>query len=78
MERKLAEAMAAQALKQEFERDKLIRSSDRNIAAGTVIAILIIGSFLWGVTNIGLTIFVASCSLGLIFIWLVVKSGKYY
>jgi PAS domain S-box-containing protein len=77
-ERKQAEEQAVQALKQEFEREELIRYSDRNIAAGTVLAILIIGPFLWGITTIGLTIFVVSCSLGLILIWLVVKSGKYY
>jgi PAS domain S-box-containing protein len=77
-ERKQAEERAAQALKQEFVRGELIGSSDRNIAIGTVIAVLIIGPFLWGITNIGLSIFVISCSLGLILTWLVVKSGKYY
>jgi PAS domain S-box-containing protein len=77
-DRKQAEERAAQARKEEFQRDRLIASSDRNIAVGTVIAILIIGSFLWGITIIGLTIFVVSCSLGLILIWLVVKSGEYY
>jgi PAS domain S-box-containing protein len=77
-ERKQAEEEAAQALKQEFERDRLIRSSDRNIALGTILSILIIGSFLWGITNFGLTLFVISCSLGLMLIWLVVKSGKYF
>jgi PAS domain S-box-containing protein len=77
-ERKQAEERAAQARKQEFERDKLIRSSDRNMAVGTVIGVLIIGSILLlGVPIIGLTIFVVCCSLGLILIWLVVKSGKY-
>ncbi len=76
-ERKQAEEQAALALKQEFERDTLIGSSDRNIAIGTVLAILIIGSFLWGITHIGLAIFVLSCSLGLLLIWLVAKSGKY-
>jgi PAS domain S-box-containing protein len=77
-ERKQAEERAAQARKQEFERHKLIRSSDRNIAIGTVIGVLIIGSsFLWGMPIIGLTVFVVCCSLGLILIWLVVKSGKY-
>jgi PAS domain S-box-containing protein len=77
-DRKQAEERAAQARKEEFQRDRLIASSDRNIAVGTVIAVLIIGSFLWGITIIGLTIFVVSCSLGLILIWLVVKSGEYY
>ena len=77
-ERKQAEERAAQARKQEFERGELIRSSDRNIAVGSVIAALIIGSsFFWGMTIIGLTVFVACCSLSLIWIWLVVKSGKY-
>jgi hypothetical protein len=77
-ERKQAEERAAQARKQEFERGDLIRSSDRNIAVGSVIAALIIGSsFLWGMTTIGLTVFVVCCSLGFILIWLVVKSGKY-
>jgi PAS domain S-box-containing protein len=77
-ERKEAEEQAAQALKQELERGEFIRSSDRNIAIGTVLAILIVGPFLWGITNIGLTIFVVSCSLGLILIWRLAKSGKYY
>ena len=77
-ERKQAEERAAKARKQEVERAELIRSSDRNIAVGSVIAALIIGSgFLWGMTIIGLTIFAVCCSLGLILIWLVVKSGKY-
>ena len=77
-ERKQAEERAAQARKQEFERGELLRSSDRNIAVGSVIAALIIGSsFLWGMTIIGLTVFVVCCSLGFILIWLVVKSGKY-
>jgi type IV secretory pathway TrbD component len=71
-ERKQAEERAAQARKKEFQKDKLIVSSDRNVAVGTVIAILIFGSFLWGITDIGLTIFVVSCNLGLILIWLVV------
>jgi len=77
-ERKEAEEQAAQALKQEFERGEFIRSSDRNIATGTVLAILIIGPFLWGITNIGLAIFVLSCCLGLMLIWRLAKSGKYY
>ena len=76
-ERKQAEEQAAQARKQRYERGKQVLSSDRNIAVGSLIAVLIIGSsFLWG-TIIGLTVFVACCSLGLILIWLVVKSGKY-
>ena len=55
-----------------------MRSSDRNIAVGAIIAVLIIGSsFLWGMTIIGLAVFVICCSIGLILIWLVVKSGKY-
>jgi PAS domain S-box-containing protein len=77
-ERKEAEQQAAQALKQELERGEFIRSSDRNIAIGTVLAILIIGPFLWGITSVGLTIFVVSCSLGLMLIWRLAKSGKYY
>jgi PAS domain S-box-containing protein len=77
-ERKQAEERAAQARKQEVERGEQILSSDRNIAVGAVIAALIIGSsFLWGMTIIGLTVFVVCCSLGFILIWLVVKSGKY-
>ncbi len=86
-ERKQAEERVAQARKQEFERGELIRSSDRNIAVGLVIAALIIGSsfllfaakgpLMWGTTIIGLTPFAVGCSLGLILIWLVVKSGKY-
>jgi PAS domain S-box-containing protein len=86
-ERKQAEEQAAQAREQEVERGKLLQSSDRNIAFGLVIAALIVGSsFLffankgplsWGTTIIGLTPFAAGCSLGLILIWLVVKSGKY-
>jgi PAS domain S-box-containing protein len=77
-ERKQAEERAAQARKQEVERGEQILSSDRNIAVGAVIAALIIGSsFLWGMTMIGLTVFVVCCSLGFILIWLVVKSGKY-
>jgi PAS domain S-box-containing protein len=76
-ERKLAEQKAAQARKQELERGELIRSSDRNIAIATALAVLIIGSLLWGVNAVGLTVFVACCVLGLILVWLVVKSGKY-
>src|SRR3984893_15055697 len=68
-ERKQAEEQAAQARKQEFERAKLIRSSDRNIIVGSVIAPLIMGSsFLWGMPIIGLAVFVVCCSLGLILI----------
>ncbi|MGB6177511.1 MAG: PAS domain-containing protein, partial [Methylocella sp.] len=87
-ERKQAEERAAQARKQEFERGKLLGSSDRNIAAGLVLAALIVGSsfmffedkgpLMWGMTTIiGLTVFAVGCSLGLRLIWLVVKSGKY-
>jgi hypothetical protein len=85
-ERKQAEEQAARAREQEVERYGLVRSSDRNIAVGTVIAVLIVGSsFLffhegplaWGMTVIGLTVFAVGCSVGLILIWLVVKSGKY-
>ncbi len=76
-ERKLAEHRAVQARKQELERGELIRSSDRNIAFATSIAILMIGSLLWGINPIGLTIFAACCGLGLILVWLVVKSGRY-
>jgi len=77
-DRKQAEARAAQARKQEFERSKMLGSSDRNIAVGSVLAALIISSsFLGGMTITGLTVFVVSCILGFIVIWLVVKSGKY-
>ena len=77
-ERKQAEERAARARKQEFERGELIRSSDRNIAVGSVIAALILGSsFWWGMTAIGLSVFVACWSLGLMLIWLVIKSGRY-
>ena len=77
-QRKQAEERAAQVRKQEFQRGEMIRSSDRNIAVGTVIALLIIGSsFFWGMTIIGLAVFVVCCSIGLILIWHVVKSGKY-
>jgi len=77
-ERKQAEARAAQARKQVFERGELLGSSDRNIAVGSVLAALIVSSsFLWGMTITGLTVFVVSCILGFIVIWLVVKSGKY-
>ncbi|HET6374799.1 MAG TPA: hypothetical protein VFF88_02015, partial [Methylocella sp.] len=64
--------------KQELERGELIRSSDRNIAASTAIAVLIfISVFLWGASSIGLALFVAGGGLGLLLIWLVVRSGKY-
>ena len=86
-ERKQAEEQAAQAREQDIESGKLNLSSNRNIANGLVIAALIVGSgFLffanggpltWGTIIIGLTVFAVGCSLGLIFIWLVVKSGKY-
>ena len=86
-ERKQAEEQAAQASEQDIESGKLNLSSNRNIAIGLVIAALIVGSsFLlfanggpltWGTTIIGLTPFAVGCSLGLIFIWLLVKSGKY-
>jgi PAS domain S-box-containing protein len=85
-ERKQAEEREAQARDEEVQRFELVRSSDRNIAVGTVIAVLIVGSsFLffhkgpltWGMTAIGLTVYAVGCSLGLILIWLVVKSGKY-
>jgi PAS domain S-box-containing protein len=86
-ERKQAEEQAAQAREQEVESGELNRSSDRNIAVGLVIAALIVGSsFLFfaakgplmgGMTIIALTVFAVGCSLGLILIWLVVKSGKY-
>jgi PAS domain S-box-containing protein len=85
-ERKRAEERAARAREQEVKRYELVRSSDRNIAVSTVIAALIVGSsFLffhkgpltWEMTVIGLTAFAVGCSLGLILIWLVVKSGKY-
>jgi PAS domain S-box-containing protein len=85
-ERRQAEEQAARAREQEVERFELGRSSDRNIAVGLVIAALIVGSsfllfdkgpLMWGMTIIGLTVFAVGCSLGLILIWLVVKSGKY-
>jgi PAS domain S-box-containing protein len=76
-ERKQAEQRAAQARKEELERGELILSSDRNIAIATVLAVLIIGSLLWGINPVGLTVFVACCVLGLILAWFVVKSGKY-
>jgi len=86
-ERKQAEERAAQAREQDIESGELNLSSNRNIAVALVIAALIVGSsFLlfanqgpltWGMTIIGLTPFAVGCSLGLIFIWLVVKSGKY-
>jgi PAS domain S-box-containing protein len=86
-ERKEAEERAAQTREQDIESGELNRSSNRNIEVGLVIAALIVGSsFLffaakgpltWGTTIIGLTVFAVGCSLGLILIWLVVKSGKY-
>ena len=77
-ERKLAEEQAARARKQESETSELIRSSDRNIAIASVIAVLIIvSSFFWGMTIFGLAAFVVCCGLGLLLIWLVVKTGKY-
>ena len=85
-ERKQAEEQAAQAREQEADSGELNRSNNR-IAVRLVIAALIVGSsFLllanegpltWGTTIIGLTVFAVGCSLGLILIWLVVKSGKY-
>ncbi len=84
-ERKQAEQQAAQAREQEVDSGELNRSNNR-IAVRLVIAALIVGSsFLllanegpltWGMTIIGLTVFAVGCSLGLILIWLVVKSGK--
>ena len=85
-ERKQAEEQAARAREQEAERFELGRSSDRNIAVGLVIALLIVGSsfllfdkgpLMWGMTMIGLTVFAVSSSLGLLLIWLVIKSGRY-
>jgi adenylate cyclase len=86
-ERKQAEEQAAQARKQDIESGQLNRSSNRNIEVGLAIALLIVGSsFLlfayrepltWGTTIFGLTVYAVGCSLGLILIWLVVKSGKY-
>jgi ubiquinone biosynthesis protein len=70
----------------DFVVGELNRSSNR-IAVGLVIAALIVGSSfmllaekgpsMWGMTVIGLAVFAAGCSLGLMLIWLVVKSGKY-
>jgi len=84
-ERKQAEERAAQAREQEVDSGELNRSNN-HIAVHLVIAALIVGSsFLllanegpltWGTTIIGLTVFAVGCSLGLILIWLVVKSGK--
>ncbi|MGH6845302.1 MAG: PAS domain-containing protein, partial [Methylocella sp.] len=85
-ERRQAEEQVVRAREQEVKRFALWRWSDRNINVGTVIAALIVGSsfwFLdkapltWGMSIIGLTVFAVGCSLGLILIWLVVKSGKY-
>jgi adenylate cyclase len=85
--RKQAEEQAAQASERDIESGELNRSSNRNIAIGLVIAALIVGSgFLlfanrgpltWGTTIIGLTPFAVGCSLGLILIWLIIKSSKY-
>ena len=85
-ERKQAEEQAVQAREQEIDSGELNRSNNR-IAVRLVVAALIVGSsFLllanegpltWGTTIIGLTPFAVGCSLGLILIWLVVKSGKY-
>jgi ubiquinone biosynthesis protein len=65
---------------------ELDRSSNR-IAVGLVIAALIIGSSfmllaekgpqIWGMQLLGLTVFGVGCILGLMLIWLVVRSGKY-
>jgi len=77
-DRKEAEERAAQARIQELETGKLIGSSDRNIALAALIATLIItSSFLWGMSLIGITVFVICCGLGFILIWLVADSGKY-
>ncbi len=84
-ERKQAEEQAAQARKREVDIGELNRSNNR-IAVLLVISALIVGScfllladkgpLMWGMTIIGLAVFAAGCSLGLILIWLVVKSGK--
>ena len=86
-ERKQVEEQAARASGQEVDigEDELNRSNNR-IAVRLVIAALIVGSsflllankgpLMWGMTIIGLTVFAVGCSLGLILIWLVVKSGK--
>src|ERR1700738_2670441 len=86
-ERKQADEQAAQAREGEGERGELNRSSDRNIAVGLVISALIVGSsflffaakgpLMWGMTIIALSVVAVGCSLGLILIWNVVKSGKY-
>lgn len=65
---------------------ELDRSSNR-IAVGLVIAALIVGSSfllladkgpkMWGMHVIGLAVFAVGCILGLLLIWLVIKSGKY-
>ena len=87
-ERKQAEERAAQARGQAVDigEDELTRFNNR-IAVRLVIAALIVGSsfllladkgpLMWGMTIIALTVFAVGCSLGLILIWLVVKSGKY-
>ena len=84
-ERRQAEQQAAQAREQEVDSSELNRANNR-IAVHLVIAALIVGSsFLllanegpltWGTTIIALNVFAVGCSLGLILIWLVVKSGK--
>ena len=86
-ERKQAEEQAAQARGQAVDigEDALTRFNNR-IAVRLVIAALIIGSsfllladkgaLMWGMTIIALTVLAVGCSLGLILIWLVVKSGK--
>jgi PAS domain S-box-containing protein len=85
-DRKQAEERAAQAREQEALRGELTRSSERNIAVGAAIATLIVGSsfFLFNqhpltreMTIISLAVFATGCSLGLILIWRLVKSGKY-
>ena len=83
-ERKQAEAQArGQAV--DIGEDEMTRFNNR-IAVRLVIAALIVGSsfllladkgpLMWGMTIIALTVLAVGCSLGLILIWLVVKSGK--
>src|SRR4029077_1048700 len=83
-ERKQAEARArGQAV--DIGEDEMTRFNNR-IAVRLVIAALIVGSsfllladkgpLMWGMTIIALTVLSVGCSLGLILIWLVVKSGK--
>src|SRR3984893_15212594 len=84
-ETKQAEERAAQASGQAVDigEDELTRFNNR-IAVRLVIAALIVGSsfllladpLMWGMTIIALTVLAVGCSLGLILIWLVVKSGK--